>query len=190
MDALGGGDPFIMEVDGRSMPFAPSGLKDGPLPTHYEPVESPVRNSLYPGQQFNPGAKLWTRPGNELHAPEDPRLPYVLTTFRLTELHCGAVISRVAPHTAELQPEMFVELPPELAELLGIGHLGARRTVASPAQNLRSLKVGRGMTAASAVRRAGGVRVVGGPPASGRPMRPGQGFSCHSQLHSTSPATS
>jgi len=83
-----------------------------------------VRNPLYPGQQFNPAAKLWTRPGNELHAPEDSRFPYVLTTFRLTELHCGGVISRVAPHTAELQPEMFVEIPPELAKILGIKHLG------------------------------------------------------------------
>ena len=74
MDALGGDDPFIMEADGKCHLFVPSGLKDGPLPTHYEPVESPVRNALY-DQQFNPAAKLWTRPGNELHAPEDPRFP-------------------------------------------------------------------------------------------------------------------
>jgi hypothetical protein len=26
---------------------APAGTKDGPLPTHYEPVESPVKNLLY-----------------------------------------------------------------------------------------------------------------------------------------------
>ena len=123
MDALGGDDPFIMEADGKCQLFVPSGLKDGPLPTHYEPVESPVRNALY-DQQFNPAAKLWTRPGNELHAPEDPRFPYVLTTYRLTELHCGGIISRVTPHTAELQPEAFVELSPELAQELGIRHLG------------------------------------------------------------------
>ena len=123
MDALGGDDPFIMEADGRCQLFVPSGLKDGPLPTHYEPVESPVRNALY-DQQFNPAAKLWTRPGNELHGPEDPRFPYVLTTYRLTELHCGGIISRVTPHTAELQPEAFVEVSPELARELGIRHLG------------------------------------------------------------------
>ena len=123
VDALGGDDPFIMEADGKCQLFVPSGLKDGPLPTHYEPVESPVRNALY-DQQFNPAAKLWTRPGNELHAPEDPRFPYVLTTYRLTELHCGGIISRVTPHTAELQPEAFVELSPELAQELGIRHLG------------------------------------------------------------------
>jgi len=122
MEALGGADPFIMEADGRCMLFVPSGLKDGPLPTHYEPIESPVRNPLY-GRQMNPAAHLWQRPGNELHAPEDPNYPYILTTYRLTELHCGGIISRVAPHTAELQPEAFVEIPPELARVLGIRHL-------------------------------------------------------------------
>ncbi|GJE41536.1 Formate dehydrogenase-O major subunit [Methylobacterium soli] len=121
MDALGGNDPFIMEADGKSQLFVPTGLKDGPLPTHYEPIESPVKNPLY-GQQFNPTAKLWGRPGNELHPPEDPRFPYVFTTFRLTELHCGGISTRAMPHTAELQPEAFVEVSPELAAELGIRH--------------------------------------------------------------------
>ena len=121
MDALGGDKPFIMEADGNCQLFVPSGLLDGPLPTHYEPVESPVRNPLY-RQQQNPTAKIWRHPGNELHAPEDPRFPYVFTTYRLTELHCGGVIGRVTPHTAELQPEAFVEIPPELAGELGIRH--------------------------------------------------------------------
>ena len=123
MDALGGDDPFIMEADGKCQLFVPTGLKDGPLPVHYEPVESPVKNAMYP-QQYNPAAKLWTREGNEVHAPEDPRFPYVFTTYRLTELHCGGIIGRVTPHTAELQPEAFVEIAPELADELGIEHLG------------------------------------------------------------------
>ncbi|HET9018337.1 MAG TPA: molybdopterin dinucleotide binding domain-containing protein, partial [Acetobacteraceae bacterium] len=102
--------------------FVPTGLKDGPLPTHYEPVESPVRNALY-SQQHNPAAKLWQRPGNELHEVGDPRFPYVFSTFRLTELHCGGIPTRIMPHTAELQPEAFVEISPELARELGIRHL-------------------------------------------------------------------
>jgi formate dehydrogenase major subunit len=122
MDALGGDAPFIMEPDGRCLLFVPSGLKDGPLPTHYEPVESPVANPLYP-QQMNPAAKLWTRPGNALHAPQDPRYPYIFTTYRLTELHCGGIATRVMPHTAELQPEAFVEISPELAAETGIANL-------------------------------------------------------------------
>ena len=122
MDAHGGQLPFIMESDGYCQLFVPSGLKDGPLPSHYEPVESPVRNVIY-GQQHNPTAKLWQRPGNELHEVGDPRFPYVFTTYRLTELHCGGVIGRVTPHTAELQPEAFVEISPELAQKLGIRNL-------------------------------------------------------------------
>ncbi len=122
MDALGGDAPFIMEPDGKCQLFAPTGLKDGPLPTHYEPLESPVSNPLY-GQQSNPTARIWPRAGNELHPPGDPRFPYIFTTYRLTELHCGGVIGRVTPHTAELQPEPFLEISPELAEELGIGHL-------------------------------------------------------------------
>ncbi len=124
MDALGGDKPFIMEADGQCMLFAPSGIKDGPLPTHYEPLESPVPNQLHPNRQSNPVAKKWQRAGNELHGMGDPRFPYVFSTYRLTELHCGGIPTRIMPHTAELQPEAFVEVSPELAKELGIEHLG------------------------------------------------------------------
>jgi formate dehydrogenase major subunit len=137
MDALGGDDPFIMEADGKCQLFVPSGLKDGPLPTYYEPVESPVANPMY-RQQINPAAKLWPRPGNEIHAPQDPRYPHVLTTYRLTELHCGGVSTRVMPHTAELQPEAFVEVSVELAQELGIANLDW--TVLSTARGAVSVK--------------------------------------------------
>ena len=46
-----------------------------------------------------------------------------VTTYRLTELHCGGIPTRVMARTAELQPEAFVEISPELAEELGIGNL-------------------------------------------------------------------
>jgi formate dehydrogenase major subunit len=107
---------------GKSMLFVPSGLKDGPLPTHYEPLESPVRNMLY-RRQYNPVTKIWPRPGNDFHDTADPRFPYVFTTYRLTELHCGGLSTRAMPHTAELQPEAFVEVPTELAKEKGIKHL-------------------------------------------------------------------
>ena len=55
-----------MIADGRASLFVPTGLKDGPLPTHYEPVESPVKNPLY-GQQDNPVAKNWERDDNVYH---------------------------------------------------------------------------------------------------------------------------
>ena len=122
MDAIDGKSPFTMISDGKSSLFVPSGLKDGPLPTHYEPVESPVVNPLY-NQQDNPAAKKWFRHDNSYHEPRDPRYPYAITTYRLTEHHSGAIPTRMVPSLAELQPEGFVEIPPELAEEKGIGNL-------------------------------------------------------------------
>ena len=62
MDAIGGADPFIMLADGRGWLFAPAGLLDGPMPTHYEPIESPVDNLLYPDVGANPSGIRWQRP--------------------------------------------------------------------------------------------------------------------------------
>ena len=53
-EALAGDKPFIMHPDGFGWIWVPSGLKDGPLPTHYEPLESPV-NPLYPEQHRSGG---------------------------------------------------------------------------------------------------------------------------------------
>jgi formate dehydrogenase major subunit len=122
MDALDGKSPFIMSADGKAWLFVPSGLKDGPLPTHYEPVESPVKNPMY-GRQDNPVAKRWERPDNPYHAVGDPKYPYVITTYRLTEHHSGGIPTRMVPSTAELQPEGFAEISHELAYELGIDNL-------------------------------------------------------------------
>ncbi len=123
MDALDGRAPFILLSLGKACLFVPSGLRDGPLPTHYEPVESPVANPLYQ-QQDNPVAKKWERADNPYHLVADPRFPYIITTYRLTEHHSGAIPTRFVPSTAELQPEGFAEIPPELAEEKGIANLG------------------------------------------------------------------
>lgn len=122
LDAHDGASPFIMMSDGKAHIFSPSVLKDGPLPSHYEPVESPVHNPLY-SQQDNPTAKKWPRPDNPYHEIDDPRFPYVITTYRLTEHHAGGIPTRLVPTTAELQPEGFAEIGPELAEQHGIESL-------------------------------------------------------------------
>ena len=120
MDAIGGADPFMMMADGRAWLFTPSGLLDGPLPTFYEPLESPVPNLLYPKQNANPAAIRWQRPENPIHANGDPRYPLVATTFRLTEHHTAGGMSRTVPWLVELQPEMFAEIDPQLAADRGI----------------------------------------------------------------------
>lgn len=125
MEALSGSDPFIMQADGRGWLYAPHGVKDGPLPTHYEPFESPVENLLYPGQQTNPCMVTFDRPDNPYnddprHGPPNDEFPYVLTTYRLTEHHTSGAMSRWNTWLAELQPELFVEIDPELAAEKGI----------------------------------------------------------------------
>ena len=120
MDAISGDDPFIMMADGRGWLFSPSGLLDGPLPTHYEPVESAVANELYPKVGASPAAIRWKRPENPYHPTGDPRFPIVATTFRLTEHHTAGQMTRRLPWLAELQPEMFAEIDPELAADRGI----------------------------------------------------------------------
>ena len=120
MDAISGSDPFIMMVDGRGWLYTPSGLLDGPLPTHYEPLESPVENALYPEVRANPTTLAWNRPENPYNVAGDPRYPLVATSFRLTEHHTAGAMSRNLPWLAELQPEMFAEIDPVLARDRGI----------------------------------------------------------------------
>jgi formate dehydrogenase major subunit len=120
--AIGGGDPFIMTRDGKGWLFAPTGLLDGPFPTHYEPQESVVANPLY-GQQCNPARMEWDRRDNPYHRPvDDPRFPYVITTFRVTEHHTAGGMSRWVSWLAELQPEMFCEVSQELAREKALRH--------------------------------------------------------------------
>ena len=60
--ALRGDEPFIMQADGKGWLYAPSGLVDGPLPVHYEPHESPVRNPLHPAcRQASPTRQQFPR---------------------------------------------------------------------------------------------------------------------------------
>lgn len=111
---LRGDAPFIMHSDGLGWLWVANGLADGPLPAHYEPLESPVRNAMY-AQQSNPAANSETRPDNPWASSPDPDFPHVLTTYRLTEHHTAGGMSRTLSHLAELQPELFCEMSPELA---------------------------------------------------------------------------
>jgi formate dehydrogenase major subunit len=109
-----------MMADGRGHLFTPTGLLDGPLPTHYEPLESPVRNLLYPDVGPSPAAITWNRPENPLNPAESDMYPVVASTYRLTEHHTTGAMSRNLPWLAELQPEVFAEIDPVLAAERGI----------------------------------------------------------------------
>ncbi len=135
LDAHSGANPFIMKPDGVGWLYNPAGLVDGPLPTHYEPAESPVQNPLY-AQQNSPVLKYWRRDDNVLAGVDDD-YPYIITTYRLTEHYLAGAMSRWNPWLAELMPELFIELSPELAQEKGIGNTDWVR-VSTPRGEIRA----------------------------------------------------
>jgi formate dehydrogenase major subunit len=150
-DAIGGQDPFIMQTDGKLWLYAPAGLADGPMPTHYEPPESPVPNPLYPDQQVNPALEHLHTPSNPMNPAFSEVFPYVFTSYRLTEHHTAGGMSRTLPYLSELQPEPFCEVSPGLAAERGLEHLGwativtARSAIEARVivtDRLRSLRLG------------------------------------------------
>jgi formate dehydrogenase major subunit len=121
--AVRGDHPFVLQSDGRSWLFASVGLMDGPLPTHYEPHESPFDNPLY-SQRANPCRQLHAHDLNRYNPAQDDAYPYVVTTYRLTEHHTAGGMSRTLAYLSELQPELFIEVSPELAAERRLEHGG------------------------------------------------------------------
>ena len=110
--------PFIMTPEGVGRIFAPLGaFADGPLPEHYEPIESPVPNLFHPNQSNNPVVKKLSTPADKYATPGDG-LNIVCTTYRLTEHY--HYWTKNNPMNVQLIPEPFVEIPVELAQELGI----------------------------------------------------------------------
>jgi formate dehydrogenase major subunit len=132
LEAIPGDKAFIMHPDGVGWLYVSSGLKDGPLPTHFEPLESLFHNPLYPNVQYNPPAKKKERAENPYaFSPGDARFPYILTSYRLTEHHTAGGMTRFSSHLAELQPELFCEVSPEMAAEAGLEH-GGFATITTP----------------------------------------------------------
>ena len=67
----------------------------------------------------------------------DPKFPYVMTTYRLTEHYLAGGMSRWLPWLTELQPELFVEISPELAQEKGIKNLDWCK-ITSPRTQIRA----------------------------------------------------
>jgi formate dehydrogenase major subunit len=113
-----------MRPDGKGGLFAPSGTAaaDGPMPEHYEPLESPVANALS-GTQIDPAVKIWNTDadqdiGDAVGTAD--KFPIVCTTYRVCEHWQAGAMSRTLPWLAEVQPDPFVEMSKELAEEKGI----------------------------------------------------------------------
>ena len=112
--------PFIMTGEGVGRIFS-SGLLDGPLAEHYEPIESPVHNILHPAVSQLSRSVLYDKAAGRLDRFGTPdEFPVIATTYRLTEHE--HYVTQWVPHLVQLQPEPFVELPSGLAAERGIAN--------------------------------------------------------------------
>lgn len=107
---------FIMKPHGHAQLFG-SGLADGPFPSHYEPLESPVKNAQYT-QQNNPAIKIWASEMDEIGKAD--KYPIVATTYRVVEHWQAGQMTRNLTWLSELMPDMFIEMSKELARERGI----------------------------------------------------------------------
>jgi formate dehydrogenase major subunit len=130
--------PFIMRKHGHAQIFGP-GLADGPFPEHYEPLECPVDQNYLNPVMVNPTAAIYGSAA-DTHATCDPRFPYVATTYRLSEHWQTGLMTRIQPWLMELQPEVFVEISRELAQLKQI-ETGERVRVSSARGSLEATAV-------------------------------------------------
>ena len=112
------GLPFIMRNEGVGCLFAPTGLVDGPLPVHYEPMESPAANLLYRRTPTNPTVHIYGGESARFGKPD--RFPIVATTYRMSEHWQAGAMSRNLPWLNELFPELLVMLGEDLAVARGI----------------------------------------------------------------------
>jgi formate dehydrogenase-N alpha subunit len=119
--APGSKHAFIMKPDGHAWLWA-ANLADGPIPEHYEPLESPLDNQLN-SVQLNPAVKRWHVDAPEMNPVGDrKKFPIVGTTYRVTEHWQAGAMTRNLPWLAELVPDVFVEMSAELAKEKGIKH--------------------------------------------------------------------
>jgi formate dehydrogenase major subunit len=82
-------------------------------------------------------AIVWAIPGNEYAPVGSPDYPHVCSTYRLTEHHLSGVMTRWLPWLAELMPELFCEISPELAAEIGVGNTEFVR-ITSPRGSVRA----------------------------------------------------
>ena len=109
---------FIMRKHGFGQLYGP-GRADGPMPEYYEPLECPVKDHPFSGTLHNPTALSFDV---EEKAVCDPRYPLIGTTYRVTEHWQTGLMTRNCDWLTECEPQVFVEMSPELAELRGIGN--------------------------------------------------------------------
>ena len=130
--------PFIMKPEGHAHVFGP-GRADGPFPEHYEPIECPVDKNPLSAQLTNPVAVTYDT-DMDIYKSNDPKFPFVGTTFRVCEHWQTGVMTRWQPWLLEAEPQLFVEMSKELAGMRGIKN-GEKVIVASARGKLKAVAV-------------------------------------------------
>jgi len=133
-----GAYPFIMKPDGVASLFGP-GLKDGPFPEHYEPLECPIEKNLMSNQRINPVIKIFEGDLDKF-ATCNPKYPFVCSTYRVTEHWQTGVLTRWLPWLIEAEPQMFCEMSLELAKLKEIKN-GDKVTVETSRGKLEAVAI-------------------------------------------------
>ena len=121
-DAVNGGEssgpaeknPFIMTGEGIGKIFA-GDMADGPLPEHYEPMESPVGNILN-GITYNPlSAAL-----NQSRLGNSGSYPFIASVYSIAEQFEQGIRTGNLSWLSELAPELFCEISQSLADARGL----------------------------------------------------------------------
>lgn len=108
--------PFILTEEGVGRIFTRDLMRDGPLPVHYEPFESPLVNLIAPKIQGNPAGRIFKDDLAKLGTAKD--YPIAATTYRLTEhFHYWTKHAKI---NSILQPQQFVEISEQLAQEKGV----------------------------------------------------------------------
>jgi formate dehydrogenase major subunit len=146
-DGLGS---FIMTAEGVGRLFSPATLmRDGPVPEHYEPQESPIHN-LLSTTRHDPATIIYEGAPASF-AEDDSEFPYVATTYRVTEHE--HYVTQFVPYLVEAMPDMFVEIPVQLAQEKGIANAdtvkvrskrGEVIAMALVTKRMRPIKIGDG----------------------------------------------
>ncbi len=117
--ALAAGDPPTGRARAR---FWTWDLTD-PVPKHREPIESPRADLIAKYPTYDDKDKSFYRVPCAFKSAQNPELvqkyPIILTTGRQVEHHGGGAQTRGSKILSEIQPEMYVEINPALANNIG-----------------------------------------------------------------------
>ena len=112
--------PAFFMKDELHANFVTTGMKDAPLPEHYEPFETPVDKNLLNGSINSPMIKF--AENASVKKGDRSKYPIVATTYSITEHWQTGAQTRMCPVLDEIQPRQFIEISEQLAKEKGIGN--------------------------------------------------------------------